>query len=413
MATTLHLDLAIDSTSFAERLAREIVTGGLTVVDAIERLIVEHLEDSLAKTLGERLVRAPRVTVHPMYYSNRFENLYNLNQHGYSTSYPEVRFATRKTDRPIVAEIATSGFDLGYIRYGGGVERAFRHQSKELKTQVNHTVRLNKLSIPGEIFAHACSLIEQNGELEQPHIANLAVGFQNFVDDRIEGFRVVSFDHVTTGNRKFCGCHGEAHATMLLDARERAPSYVPDSWPHRVVSLLDSATYSDDLCHFCISRLHGEDAVSDWYGAQIQSHYGPYVDMLVRSTDMDIRTAKAEARRRLLISRWKREDELYRLIVGLFPTMTIRREASPPWLGRQRLDIYIPELKLAIEHQGEQHYRPIGAFGGEQAFARLQERDQRKRTLCQEHGVTVVDVRFDAPLTVPVLRLRLRRWLSK
>lgn len=348
-----------------------------------------------------------------MYYSNRFENLYHLVQQGYSTSYPELRFATRKTDTPAITEIATSGFDLDHIRYGSGIERAFRHQSKELKTQVNHTVRLNKLTIPGETFAHARSLIERGSEPEQPYIANLAVGFHQIIDDRIEGFRVVSFDHVITGDREFCSCHHDAHAAMLADARERAPSYVPGSWPHRVMSLLEAATYSDDLCHFCIAKMHGEDAVSDWYGAQIQTYYGPYVDMLARSADMDVRTAKAEARRRLSISRWKREDELYRLILGLFPTMTIRREASPPWLGRQRLDIFIPELKLAVEHQGEQHYRPIEAFGGAQAFARLQERDQRKRTLCQEHGVTVVDIRFDTPLKVSILRSRLRRWLTK
>ena len=409
----MRLDLAIDSTSLGEHLAREVVAGGLTVVDAIERLIVEHLEDSVSKGLEERLVKAPRAIVNVRSYSNRFENLYNLCKHGYSTWYPELRFATRKADPPIIAEIATSGFDLGFIRYGGGVEQAFRHQAKELKTQVNHTVRLNKLTIPGETFAHARSLIEQSSELEPPYIANLAVGFHHFIDDRIDGFRVVSFDHVITGNREFCSCHHNAHAAMLADARERSPSCVPGSWPHRVMSLLKSVAYSDGLCHFCIARMHGEGAAADWYGAQIQTHYGPYVDMLVRSTDMDVRTAKAETMRRLSISRWKREDELYRLILGLFPTMTIRREASPPWLGRQRLDIYIPELKLAIEHQGQQHYRPVGAFGGEQAFARLQERDKRKRALCQEHGVTVVDIRFDTPLTVPVLRARLRRWLTK
>ena len=409
----MRLDLAIESTSLGEHLAREVVAGGLTVVDAIERLIVEHLEDSVTKALTERLVKAPRVTVNSTSYSNRFENLYNLGKQGYSTWYPEVRFATRKTDAPIISEIVSSGFDLSYITYSAGIRRAFTYKSKELKTQVNHTVCLNKLTIPSETFAYANHLIEQGSELEQPYIANLAVGFHHFVDDRIDSFRVVSFDHVITGNREFCRCHHGAHAAMLSDAKERAPSYVPDSWPHRVISLLESASYSDDLCHFCIARMHGEDAVSDWYGAQIRTHYGPYVDMLVRSTDMDTRTAKAETRRRLSISRWKREDELHRLIVGLFPAMMIRREASPPWLGRQRFDIYIPELKLAIEHQGEQHCRPIGAFGGDQAFAKLQERDKRKRTLCQEHGVTVVDIRFDAPLTVPILRSRLRRWLTK
>ena len=90
---------------------------------------------------------------------------------------------------------------------------------------------------------------------------------------------------------------------------------------------------------------------------------------------------------------------------------TIRREASPSWLGQQRLDIYLPELALSIEHQGEQHFFPIDAFGGESALEKTRERDQRKRALCKQNGVTVIDVRFDDPITMPSLTNRLQRWL--
>jgi hypothetical protein len=127
---------------------------------------------------------------------------------------------------------------------------------------------------------------------------------------------------------------------------------------------------------------------------------------------MDVRTADAEAKRRLSLSRWVREAELYRLVSKLFPLQTVRREASPAWIGRQRLDIFLPELALAIEYQGEQHYRPIAAFGGEQAFKRTRERDERKRALCKENGVVVVEVRYDDSLTLASLRSRLRRWIA-
>ena len=408
----MRLDLAIDPNSIAKQLAEEIMAGGLTVIDAVEQLLVEHLEDSVSKALGPQLIKIPRAKVYPNNYPNRFENLFNLQRNGYSTSYPEVHFATGKSDELTVSEVNASGIKLGYIRYGGGIERTYKYKKKELKTQNNHTVCLNKVAIAPLVFSQARQFMGNNYEIEQPYIANLAVGFNNFVDDRIQGFRVVSFDHVITGARTFCSCHQKAHASMLQDARRIVPMAVPGAWPHRMVALLEGATYSDGLCHFCVADTHGEDASSDWYGAQIQKHYEPYVDFLVRSEDMDIRTAKAEAQRRLSISRWKREDELYRLVTKLFPTQAIRREASPPWLGQQRIDIYIPELKLAIEHQGEQHYRPIEGFGGEEAFAKVQERDKRKRVLCKQNGVTVVDVRFDAPLTLPAIRSRLHRWIE-
>ena len=406
------LSLGIETKTFADDLAWEIVTGGLTIVDAIERLLCEHLEDSVTKALGSRLAKAPQAIVNPRYFEDRFKNLFSLSQEGYSTWYPEVRFATKKGDNIAITQVETTGLKHGYIKYGGGIEQQSQYRRKELKTQVNHSLRLTKLSIPTSLFSQAIRVVGQCNTIEQPFIANLTVGFKSFVDDRIQGFRTVSFDHVVTGKRKFCLCHSDAHSAMLSDARVEAPSFSAGSWPHRVVDLLETATYEEALCHFCVADQLGEEALSDWYGDQIQQHYGPYVDLLVRSTDMDIRTAKAEARRRLSISRWVREDELCRLVTNLFPSKTIRREASPRWLGRQRLDIYLPELALAIEHQGEQHYRPIKAFGGEQAFAMTKERDERKRILCHENGVTLVYVRFDDLLTFPSLRSRLRGWLS-
>lgn len=413
LGATLRLDLTLRQDIFAEELAREIAAGGLTVVDAIERLLTEHLEDSVSKSLGDRLIKAPRAIVYDHYFRNRFENLSGLLKRGYSTWYPEVRFSTSKQDSVEINAVEATGFELGYIRYGDGYDRDHSFSSKELKTQTNHTVRLNKLTLPCELFGQAIRLIESPNTIEQPYIANLTAADTSCEYYGLEGFRIVSFDHVMTGERKFCRCHSDVHSIMLSDARERAPSYTPGSWPHCVIALLERATYSDRLCHFCIAQQHGEDALSDWYGDQIQEHFGPYVDLLVRGANMDVRTAKAEAKRRLAISRWVREDETYRLVRRLFPTSTIRREASPRWLGQQRLDLYLPDLALAIEHQGEQHYRPILGFGGERAFEKVKERDERKRMLCRENGVTLVEIRFDTPLTLPNLRARLGRWLSQ
>ena len=344
------------------RLSREILAGGLTVVDAIERLLSEHLEDSLWQSVGDRIVKAPRAVVHPGYYMNRFQNLAALRESGYSTWYPELRFAIGLNDALEISNVETSGLELESITYGDGIERQYTHKKKKLKTQVNHILRFNKITIPSVVFAQTIRFLSEENEIDQPYIANLAVGCERFVDDRIVGFRMVSFDHVVTGERRFCNCQSEVHAKMLIEAKSIVSNFVSNSWPHRVISLLENASYAEDLCHFCVSERHGQNAPRERYGDQIQKHFIPYVDLLVRSTNMDHRTARAEAKRRLSISRWAREEELYQLISMLFPTKTIRREASPRWLGQQRLDIYLPELSLAIEHQGEQHYSPIEAL---------------------------------------------------
>ena len=408
----MHLNLSFESDLFADQLAQEVAAGGLTVVDAIERLLSEWLEDAVTRCLGERNIKAPRAVVHSTYYVNRFQNLAALGHAGYSTWYPEVRFSTGKEDAVNVSELHASGIQVCSIKYGGGVERHYTHKVKELKTQVNHVVRLNEVRLSPDVFAQALRVLKKRNDLSQPYIANLTVGIERFVDDRIEGFRTVSFDHVLSGDRHFCACHSDAHAAMLLDARKQLPGYASGSWPHRVVSLLEGARYREGACHFCVAEVHGKSAHEEWYGSQIRKHYQPYVDLLVRGKGIDRRTAQAETLRRLSISRWVREDELFEVVRKLFPDRAIRREASPTWLGQLRLDIYLPELALAIEHQGEQHFLPIEAFGGENALRKTRERDRRKRTLCKERGVSVIDVRFDEPITMPSLRIRLQRWLS-
>lgn len=95
----------------------------------------------------------------------------------------------------------------------------------------------------------------------------------------------------------------------------------------------------------------------------------------------------------------------------LFPDEKVLREASPDWLGRLRLDFYLPGLRLAIEHQGELHYQPIKVFVGEAAHQRGVERVALKRKLCAENRVEVVDIRFDTPISAAALAQRFKRFL--
>jgi Zn finger protein HypA/HybF involved in hydrogenase expression len=60
------------------------------------------------------------------------------------------------------------------------------------------------------------------------------------------------------------------------------------------------------------------------------------------------------------------------------------------WLGKQSLDFYIPSKQIAIECQGEQHFKPIKHFGGNIAFKVQQERDKRKKQLCEKHSIKII-----------------------
>lgn len=63
--------------------------------------------------------------------------------------------------------------------------------------------------------------------------------------------------------------------------------------------------------------------------------------------------------------------------------------------GKLSYDFYIPELRLLIEVQGEQHYRPVEIFGGEKSFLTQQEHDKRKREYAKQNNYDLVEIKYD------------------
>lgn len=89
---------------------------------------------------------------------------------------------------------------------------------------------------------------------------------------------------------------------------------------------------------------------------------------------------------------WVGETELYYEIKSAFPNLQVQHHARPEWLHNQHLDIYMPELSIAIEYQGIQHEAPVEYFGGEQAFNHRQRLDARKHRRCKRNGVHLIYV---------------------
>ena len=54
------------------------------------------------------------------------------------------------------------------------------------------------------------------------------------------------------------------------------------------------------------------------------------------------------------------------------------------------LDFFIEDMNTAIEVQGEQHFRPVKYWGGEEIFEQVVKRDNKKRELCEKHGVKLL-----------------------
>ena len=68
-----------------------------------------------------------------------------------------------------------------------------------------------------------------------------------------------------------------------------------------------------------------------------------------------------------------------------------KREASSttfPWIGKKRLDFYLPNEQIAIECQGVQHFYKYGSK--DEDFDARQKRDSDKYKECEEHGILLL-----------------------
>lgn len=100
--------------------------------------------------------------------------------------------------------------------------------------------------------------------------------------------------------------------------------------------------------------------------------------------------------------KWKSEAQLFVIISSFYPDAVY--QYRPDWLYKQSIDIYIPSLLIGIEYQGVQHYKPIEHFGGEEHFLQQQENDRKKKQLCKDNGVILIEWPYSKEVTEEEVR---------
>ncbi|MFC7047867.1 hypothetical protein [Emcibacter nanhaiensis] len=103
---------------------------------------------------------------------------------------------------------------------------------------------------------------------------------------------------------------------------------------------------------------------------------------------------------------WASETALVDLVRSKFPDAV--HQWRPSFLGLQSIDIFIPSINLAIEYQGEQHFRAVSIYGGEEGYIATKARDDRKRLLLEANSVTL----FEWPYYKPISRSELEATLE-
>ena len=122
---------------------------------------------------------------------------------------------------------------------------------------------------------------------------------------------------------------------------------------------------------------------------------------LLRETENEVRAARGIA---AIGEAWVSETELLYRVRELLPGVEVIAHGQPKCLGRQHLDIWIPAHAVGIEYHGLQHFQSVQFFGGKEAFQRVQERDNRKRTLCEKNGIRLVEITYDQDIDDATLK---------
>ena len=95
------------------------------------------------------------------------------------------------------------------------------------------------------------------------------------------------------------------------------------------------------------------------------------------------------------------ESRLFRLLTEKYDNQKVTRQYhNNEIIGQKSIDIFLEDYNIGIEYQGEQHFKPVGMFGGYRGFLDLAERDIKKYEECKNAGIKLLYFTFDKK-TIP------------
>lgn len=274
--------------------------------------------------------------------------------------------------------------------YGGSVNRKYNIKNTKMKTKNKTSIRLLSVEFPHALLTKLYSRM-----IPPESLLPSKLGFYEWRQ---------TFYNKMTGESFFCSC--------FKDATSKEQDGLMVRHAH-LKNALEKQSFKESICHICTNT--NSDLV--FGGSAFKGRYGAYITKYViqegiseRDAENYIRDLKGVAR---IGERWVNETLLFNYINLLFPEFTVQREASPTWLNKQRFDVYIPELNLAIEYQGKQHYVAVSLFGGEEGLEKTQQRDKKKLQLSKANSVEIIYFSYKENLNEKLVQNRLKNYLKE
>jgi len=359
--------------------------------------IVEDLYEALSyflNTPDSILLTNVKQKYHSEYYDDKLSLKEYINAGKLTFPYVHLELNSDKATDLAITEINLPPFILlRGIQYADGVTKKFKIKNIKMKTKSKSSIEFLNVEFTQEL------LIKLYSQMAIP---------ERLLPSKLEVYEWrQTFYNKMTGDSFICSCFKGA---LSKDS-------VSFSSQHKhLTNALENSSFKDSICHICTKTNSDLMYCVKMYGSDFKVKYGAYI--IKQSIQEGISEIDAENQIRELKGvakigeRWVNETLLFNYVHLLFPKFTVEREATPIWLNKQRFDIYIPELNLAVEYQGQQHYVAIGLFGGKEGLKKTKERDREKLRLSKINGVEIIYFSYKDNLTEKLVTNRLKDYLK-
>lgn len=383
----LILNYEFSEESFVQVCAENLKRHGTTVFEDVYESLCHFLSSPIDEFNIIRDIQHKYKTEYydknlslPEYIENGFLELY----------YPSIDLYSDKETLLDVDGVHLPSFvKLIDIKYAGDVKKKIKVKVHSLKTKSRVTVEFLHLVIPKETLNKIHSLVKSHNVALIPSKLGVWEWRQTFYNK-------------ISSECYLCECFKSAIQK----------SNGSSDHPHLKLAL-DKKSYKTSICHLCTGTNSDLFYCHPMYASPFKVKYGAYIRKFEIDEELNERDAENKVREIKGVAkigeRWINETLLFNYINILFPRFSVKREASPAWIGNQRLDIFIPELQLAVEYQGQQHFQAVELFGGKEGLAMTQKRDKDKLAKCKKNEIDILYFTYKDKLSEKLVVLRLKK----
>lgn len=218
-----------------------------------------------------------------------------------------------------------------------------------------------------------------------------------------------------------CQCFAEflgASPSVLPDLRGDSEALRNLSWPFE----LGKISLKSEICHLCRGGVPKKIYGSDMYYSGFLQRYLPYHTLFslrkhgkVFFDGREHKEIENEAREYFgyakIGEKWVTETTLFHIVKALFSHTEVLHHYRGSELQGLELDIWLPELSLGIEYQGEQHFQVIEHWGGKDGLKARLQNDKKKKALCKKLGYDLVEFTYKESITFELVTDRLAKYL--